>query len=158
MFLCRLSINNVSFHCKSYRINLQLILLTRTLLFVYSAYVSNGPGTIASFLNWAPFKVTLTVCHFHFIREIKHRVFFSRERQRGSRDLNWTVVAGRRFYSRRTFFPFGGNAKTEYLQPIFTVYLSILIACFYSYASFIILLLHKLLVKLKEFQIQAENT
>ena len=37
-------------------------------------------------------------------------------------------------------------------------YFSILIACFYSYASFIILLLHELLVKLKEFQIQAENT
>ena len=67
MFLCRLSINNVSFHCKSYTINLQLLLSTRTLLFVYSAYVSSGPGTIASFLNWAPFKVTLTVCHFYFI-------------------------------------------------------------------------------------------
>ena len=51
-----------------------------------------------------------------------------------------------------------GTRKREYLQPIFTVYFSILIACFYSYASFIILLLHELLVKLKEFQIQAENT
>ena len=51
-----------------------------------------------------------------------------------------------------------GTRKREYLQPIFTLYLSILIACFYSYASFIILLLHELLVKLKEFQIQAENT
>ena len=67
MFLCRLSINNVSFHCKRYSINLQLLLLTRTLLFVYPACVSSGPGTIASFLNWAPFKVTLTVCHFYFI-------------------------------------------------------------------------------------------
>ena len=47
--------------------NLQLLLLTRTLLFVYSAYVSSGVGTIASFLSWASFKVTLTVCHFYFI-------------------------------------------------------------------------------------------
>ena len=67
MFLCRLSINSVSFHCKSYTMNLQLLLLTRTLLFVYSAYVSSGAGTIASFLSWASFTVTLTVCHFYFI-------------------------------------------------------------------------------------------
>ena len=40
---------------------------------------------------------------------------------------------------------------------IFTDYFYILIACFHSYALFIILLLHELLVKLKEFQIQVEN-
>ena len=68
------------------------------------------------------------------------------------------LFAGRRFYLRRTFLPFGGNVKTWVFCSPFTVYFSTLIACFYSYASFIILLLHELLVKLKEFQIQAENT
>ena len=51
-----------------------------------------------------------------------------------------------------------GMQKRESLQPIFTDYLYILIACFYGYALVIILLLQELLIKLKEFQIQAENT
>ena len=64
------------------------------------------------------------------------------------------------------FYRLEGTQKREYLQPIFTFYFSILIACFYSYDIFIacfysyaiILILHELLVKLKEFQIQGENT
>ena len=55
--------------------------------------------------------------------------------------------AGRRF-NAETFLPFRGNAKSEYLQPIWTDYFFILIACFYSYVSFIIPLLHVLFVKL----------
>jgi len=52
-----------------------------------------------------------------------------------------------------------GTRNREYVQPIFNDCFYILITCFYSYASFIILLLYELLVKLKEFfQIQAENT
>ena len=50
-----------------------------------------------------------------------------------------------------------GMRKREYLRPIFTHYFYILIACFYSYVSFIILLPHELLVKVNEFQIQVEN-
>ena len=88
-------------------------------------------------------------------REIKHRVFFSRERQRWSRDLTFPAFA----VSTRGghFSRLEGTRKREYLQPIFTHYFYTLIACFYSYASFIILLQHELLVKLKEFQIQVEN-
>jgi len=43
------------------------------------------------------------------------------------------------------------------LQPISTDYFFILIACSYSYASFIILLLYALFVKLKEFQNKAKK-
>ena len=45
----------------------------------------------------------------------------------------------------------------ERLQPISTDYFFILIACFYSYASFITLLLYALFVKLKEFQNKAKK-
>ena len=70
--------------------------------------------------------------------------------------------AGRCFYSRssrgRHFSRLEGMRKREYVQLILTEYFYILTACFYSYASFILLLLHELLAKLKEFQIQAETT
>ena len=52
--------------------------------------------------------------------------------------------------AQKRFF-FGKKAQTqkrEYLQPICSVYFFILIACFYSYASFIILLPYVLFVKL----------
>ena len=95
---------------------------------------------------------------FRFSGTLSTAYFFSRERQRGSRDLTFTAFAVCRppFLLEEDIFPVW--REREYLQPIFTVYFSILIACFYCYASFIILLLHELLVKLKEFQIQAENT
>ena len=96
------------------------------------------------------------------IREIKHRVFFSRERQRGSRDLTFPAFAVCRppFLLEENIFPFGGNAKTcVFAAHFYCLFLHFdSFACFYSYASFIILLLHELLVRLKEFQIQAENT
>ena len=46
---------------------------------------------------------------------------------------------------------------SEYLQPICTDYFFILIACFHSCASLIILLLAVLFAKLKEFQIRAKK-
>ena len=87
-------------------------------------------------------------------REIKHRVFFSRERQRWSRDPTFPAFAVCRppFLLEGSrgghFSRLEGTWKREYLRPIFTHYF-ILIACFYSYASFVILLLHELRVKLR---------
>ena len=67
---------------------------------------------------------------------------------------------GRNFSNtRRTFFFFGGK-KVEIVsicKPICTDYFFILISCFYSYASFIILPLQVPFVKLEEFQIRAKK-
>ena len=99
--------------------------------------------------------------HLLDFREIKHRVFFF---PRTTERVTWPDISRvcRLLAAVSTrgghFSRLEGTRKRKYFQPIFTVYFSILIACFYSYASFIILLLHELLVKLKEFQIQAENT
>ena len=61
--------------------------------------------------------------------------FFPRERQRGSRDLTFSAFA---FSTRGRFSRLETTRKREYLRPIFTDYIVILIACFHSYASFIV--------------------
>ena len=56
--------------------------------------------------------------------------------------------AGRRFYSRTTFFPFRANVKTWVFEAhVYRLFLHF-DCLFYNYASFIILLLQELLVKL----------
>ena len=93
------------------------------------------------------------------IREIKRCVLFPANGR--ERHLTWRSprlpFAGRCFNARRTFSRLEETRKREYLQPICTDYSFILIACFYSYSSFIILLLYVLFVKLKEFQTRAKK-
>ena len=66
-------------------------------------------------------------------REIKHRVFFSRERQRGSHDLIFPASA---VYRRGGHFSrLEETGKREHLQLVCTDYCFILIVCFCSYAN-----------------------
>ena len=71
--------------------------------------------------------------------------FFSAKRQRRSRDLTFAAfviyIPGRRFSAGRHYSRLEVTRKSEYF--------CILIACFYSYASFIILLLQEQLRKAK---------
>ena len=84
-------------------------------------------------------------------------LFFPANRKRGSRDLTFLRLpfAGRSFNARRTFFPFGGNAKTCVFAAHWysTDYFFILIAWFIMF----LLNLHVLFVKLNEFQIWAKK-
>ena len=64
--------------------------------------------------------------------EITHRVFFSRERQRGSHDLIFPASA---VYRRGGHFSrLEETGKREHLQLVCTDYCFILIVCFCSYA------------------------
>ena len=66
-------------------------------------------------------------------REIKHRVFFSRERQRGSHDLTFPAFAVCRRGGH--FSRLEETRKREYLQLVCTDYCFIFIVYFCSYAS-----------------------
>ena len=79
------------------------------------------------------------------IKRLPPRIFHPTN-GRGSRDPIFAAFAVCRppFLLEEEIF-----RKREYLQPVFSDYFYILIACFYSYASFIILLLHELRVKLR---------
>ena len=106
--------------------------------------------------HYATYSELLTRAQLPTIERLSTAFFFSRERQRGSRDLTFPAFAVCRppFLLEEDIFPVWRERENVSICSPFLLSYRLL----YSYASFIILLSHELLVKLKEFQIQAENT
>ena len=98
----------------------------------YGEFESNSSAQAAHF-SFCPSHYAFSVFGTYPRREITHRMFFSRERQRGSHDLIFPALAVCRRGGH--FSRLEETRKREYLQLVCTDYCFIFIVYFCSYAS-----------------------